>query len=71
VSGPFEYANAVQQYDQRIMIGRAARCKVWPRLPARDSIAPLIDSVYPLEDAARVHEYFDSGVHVGKIILVP
>ncbi len=42
---------------------------VWPKLPARSPIAPLIDSVHPFQDAARVHEYFDSGAHVGKIVL--
>lgn len=45
--------------------------QVWPKLPARAPIAPLIDSVHPLKDAAQVHEYFDSGVHIGKIVLVP
>ena len=44
---------------------------VWPKLPARAPVAPLIDSVHPLRDAARVHEYFDSGAHIGKIILTP
>ncbi len=42
---------------------------VWPKLAARDPIAPLIDSVHPFQNAARVHEYFDSGAHIGKIIL--
>lgn len=45
--------------------------KVWPKLPARSPIAPIVDSVHPLADAAKVHEYFDSGAHVGKIVLVP
>ena len=45
--------------------------QVWPKLPARDPVAPLIDSVHRLEDVAKVHEYFDSGVHVGKIVLIP
>ena len=44
---------------------------VWPKLPARAPVAPLIDSVHPLHDAARVHEYFDSGAHIGKIVLTP
>jgi NADPH2:quinone reductase len=44
---------------------------VWPKLPARAPIAPLIDSVHPLKDVVRVHEYFDSGAHIGKIVLVP
>jgi putative PIG3 family NAD(P)H quinone oxidoreductase len=45
--------------------------QVWPKLPERSSIFPLIDSVHPLKDAARVHEYFDSGAHIGKIVLTP
>jgi putative PIG3 family NAD(P)H quinone oxidoreductase len=45
--------------------------QVWPKLPARAAIAPLVDSVHPLKDAARVHEYFDSGAHIGKIVLTP
>ena len=44
---------------------------VWPKLPARAAIAPLVDSVHPLKEAARVHEYFDSGAHIGKIVLTP
>ncbi len=45
--------------------------KVWPKLPARTPIVPLVDSVHQLGDAAKVHEYFDSGAHIGKIVLVP
>ena len=45
--------------------------KVWPKLAARNPVFPLVDSVHPLADAAKVHEYFDRGAHVGKIVLVP
>ena len=45
--------------------------EVWPKLAARAPIAPQVDSVHPLTDAAKVHEYFDSGAHVGKIVLLP
>lgn len=45
--------------------------QVWPLLPARTQFAPLVDSVHPLADAAKVHAYFDSGAHIGKIVLVP
>ena len=45
--------------------------QVWPKLPARAAIAPLVDSVHPLKEAARVHDYFDSGAHIGKIVLTP
>lgn len=52
-------------------IARGLRERVWPLLPARSPVFPLVDSVHPLAEAAKVHEYFDSGAHVGKIILVP
>ena len=57
--------------DEKGLIAADLLEHVWPKLPARAPIAPLIDSVHPLQDAASVHEYFDSGVHVGKIVLVP
>ncbi len=53
------------------VIARGLLEQVWPLLPARSPIYPLVDSVHPLADAAKVHEYFDSGRHVGKIVLVP
>ena len=57
--------------DQKGVLAADLLENVWPKLPARAPIAPLIDSVHPLHDAARVHEYFDSGAHIGKIILTP
>ena len=53
------------------VIARGLLEQVWPLLPARSPIYPLVDSVHPLADAAKVHEYFDNGAHVGKIVLVP
>jgi len=53
------------------VIARGLLEQVWPLLPARLPVFPLIDSVHPLADAAKVHEYFDNGAHVGKIVLVP
>jgi len=52
-------------------IARGLRERVWPLLPARSPVFPLVDSVHPLADAAKVHEYFDGGTHTGKIVLVP
>ena len=57
--------------DEKGVITQELLQRVWPRLPARAPIAPLIDSVHPLSDVAKVHEYFDSGAHIGKIVLVP
>lgn len=57
--------------DEKGVITRDLLEQVWPKLPARSPIVPLVDSVHPLEDVSKVHEYFDSGGHIGKIVLVP
>jgi NADPH:quinone reductase-like Zn-dependent oxidoreductase len=57
--------------DQKGEITAGLLEHVWPKLPARSPIFPLVDSVHPLKDAARVHEYFDSSAHIGKIVLTP
>jgi len=57
--------------DQKGEIAAGLLEQVWPKLPARATIVPLVDSIHPLKDAARVHEYFDSGAHIGKIVLTP
>jgi NADPH:quinone reductase len=41
---------------------------VWPHVEA-GRLKPVIDSVFPLEDAAGAHALMDSGAHVGKIVL--
>jgi NADPH2:quinone reductase len=45
------------------------RDRVWPHLEA-GRIRPVIDSTFPLEDAAGAHRRMDEGGHVGKIVLV-
>ena len=41
---------------------------VWPLLDA-GTIKPVIDSTFPLADAAGAHARMESGMHMGKIIL--
>lgn len=41
---------------------------VWPHVEA-GRLKPVIDSVFPLSDAAKAHQLMDSGAHVGKIVL--
>jgi NADPH:quinone reductase len=41
---------------------------VWPEV-ARGRFRPVIDSVFPLEQAAEAHRRMESGGHVGKIVL--
>ena len=42
--------------------------KVWPMFAA-GQIKPIIDSKFPLTDAAQAHQRMESSGHIGKIIL--
>ena len=42
--------------------------KVWPLLET-DRFRPVIDSTFPLSQAADAHRRMESGAHVGKIVL--
>ncbi|HSU57761.1 MAG TPA: NAD(P)H-quinone oxidoreductase [Bryobacteraceae bacterium] len=44
--------------------------EVWPLLPRKDLIYPVIDSTFPLRDASLAHQRLESGKHIGKIVLV-
>jgi NADPH:quinone reductase-like Zn-dependent oxidoreductase len=41
---------------------------VWPYVEG-NRLKPVIDSVFPLEEAAAAHARIDSGEHIGKIVL--
>ena len=52
--------------------GRSAAAlekEVWPLLSAR-TIAPVIDSSFPLAEAAKALARMESSEHIGKIILL-
>ncbi len=49
-------------------IARNLREKVWP-LIEQGRIRPVIDSVFPLADAAKAHARMESSAHIGKIVL--
>jgi NADPH:quinone reductase len=51
-------------------IARRLLRDIWPMLPAKDVIRPIIDSTFPLTDARLAHERMESGQHIGKIVLV-
>lgn len=57
--------------DEKAAIARRLEENIWPLLPARDMIVPLVDSVYPFERAADAHARMESRAHIGKIVLVP
>lgn len=49
-------------------IAEALRAQLWP-LIATGRVAPVIDSEYPLDQAAAAHVRLESSAHVGKIVL--
>jgi NADPH:quinone reductase-like Zn-dependent oxidoreductase len=43
--------------------------EVWPLLPTKNPIRPVIDSTFSLRDARLAHERMESSAHIGKIVL--
>lgn len=50
-------------------IAEALKANVWPLLSRKDPIRPLIDSTFPLEEAAEAHKRMEASSHIGKIVL--
>jgi NADPH2:quinone reductase len=53
---------------EKAAIARGIEEKVWP-LVAAGKIRPVIDSTFPLEQAAAAHARMESSQHIGKIVL--
>jgi NADPH2:quinone reductase len=51
-------------------VARALLRDIWPLLPAKDHIRPVIDSTFPLSEARLAHERLESGANIGKIVLI-
>jgi len=49
-------------------IAQALEATVWPLLAA-GRLGPVMDSAYPLAEAAAAHARMEGGAHVGKIVL--
>lgn len=49
-------------------LAAAVEKNVWPLLAAK-KIAPVIDQVFDLADAAKAHARMEAGDHIGKIVL--
>jgi NADPH:quinone reductase len=54
--------------DDKAAIARAIEAKVWP-LVAAGKVRPVIDSTFPLAEAAAAHARMESSQHIGKIVL--
>jgi putative PIG3 family NAD(P)H quinone oxidoreductase len=57
-----------QSVQRKEQIARNLESRVWP-LISSGKIRPVIDSVYPLENAAEAHRRMESSQHIGKIML--
>lgn len=54
--------------EEKARLARAVAANVWPQVEA-GRYRPVIDSVFPLEDAPGAHRRLDNGDHAGKILL--
>ncbi len=57
------------QSDQaKAEIAEALRTHVWPLLDT-GHIGPVMDEIFPLEEAALAHARIENAGHIGKIVL--
>jgi NADPH:quinone reductase-like Zn-dependent oxidoreductase len=56
---------------QKAAIAAGLRERIWPLLPRRVAIVPVVDSTYPFARAAEAHARLETSAHIGKIVLVP
>ncbi len=54
--------------EQKARIAAELEAQVWPLLEG-GTIAPVIDRVFPLAEAAAAHARMESSAHIGKIML--
>lgn len=57
-----------QSDEMKAEIARNLQRDVWPLLES-GAVAPVIDTVFPLDEAAAAHHLMESSTHIGKIIL--
>jgi NADPH2:quinone reductase len=57
--------------EEKARIADGLKRDIWPLLPARNPIHPIVDSVFTFADAKMAHERLESSAHIGKIVLVP
>ncbi len=58
-----------QSREAKAAIAEALRRNVWPLLE-EGRIRPVMDSTYPLTQAADAHKRMEGGHHIGKIVLI-
>ena len=56
---------------QKAAIARELERRIWPLLPKRNPIVPLVDTVFSFARAAEAHARMEASAHVGKLVLTP
>ena len=59
----------IQSTEAKARMAKAIEERIWP-LVAAGKLKPVIDSTFPLKDAAEAHRRIDEPDHIGKIVLV-
>jgi len=54
--------------DEKARLTEAVEATLWPWV-ADGRIKPIVDRVFPLEEAAAAHRRLESGSHTGKVVL--
>lgn len=54
--------------EEKAALASALEAKVWPLIEG-GRVKPLVDSTFPLADAAKAHALMESSSHIGKIVL--
>jgi NADPH2:quinone reductase len=54
--------------DEKARLARGVEATVWPWIEA-GKFRPIIDSTFPLAQAAKAHARMEGGEHLGKIVL--
>lgn len=54
--------------DEKARLAEAVETTLWPWV-AEGRVRPIVDRVFPLDDAAAAHRHLESGSHTGKVVL--
>ena len=57
-------------FPEKARLAKDLEKTIWPLLES-GAIAPRIDRILPLSEAAEAHKAMENGVHIGKILLKP